>query len=45
MSLSEREADKPCIFCGNPGTELQADMEDPEEIIAIAESMESGGNI
>lgn len=42
FSASEKEADKPCIKCGHLGTELQDEL---EEITAIAELMESGGDI
>jgi hypothetical protein len=29
-SASEREADKPCIYCGNPGTKLMLQPDDQE---------------
>lgn len=45
FSADEKAEKEPCIMCGHPETELQADLEDPEGITAIAESMESGGDI
>lgn len=45
FSSSSDKAAEPCVYCGNDGTELQEDIEDQDEIIAIAKSMESGGDI